>query len=288
MGEGRLMIIAVADTCAFGGITLGQTDVDDVEWYFLGIDGWGAPGSTSQPIQRGRGDGGFASEAWLKYRTFTIQGAIVAPDRPSMVAAQDALNAAASIQQQALTIVNGGTERTVLGAQRQDDVLYKETSPISVEFAITFVAVDPRKFGEPITYSTFLPQSTGGLTVPFAVPFTIASTVVTGQVTMTNPGNTAGKVLMRIDGPVTGPVISHVATGAQLVFATSLVLNAGEWLDIDMDARTILANGQSSRAGYVTTRGWSQFDPGGNTWAFTAPVFDAGSKLTVTAYPSWL
>ena len=284
------MIINVGDTCAFGGLTLGQTDIADVEWYFLGIDGWGAPGSTSQPTQRGRGDGGFASEAWLQYRTFTVQGAIVAPDRPSLVAAQDVLNVAASIQPQALTIVNGGSERTVIGAQRQNEVLYKETSPISVEFAITFFAVDPRKFGAPITQSTALPSSSGGLTWPVQWPVQWTGVQVTGVVTIDNPGNKAGKVIMRIDGPVQGPSVTHIGSGAALTFASSYTLNAGSWLDIDVDpeVRSVLENGQSSRAGWVTSRGWFALDPGPNQFAFNATVYNSSALLTVTGYPAYL
>jgi len=121
----------------------------------------------------------------------------------------------------------------------------------------------------------------------FRVPFTIDAVTVTGQVSLENPGNEPGPVRLRIDGPCAGPVITHVSTGAQLVFSSALVLNEGEWLDIDMEARTVLANGQASRSGWITSRGWSQFDPGLNTWSFTAASFNPASRLTVTATPSW-
>jgi len=119
------------------------------------------------------------------------------------------------------------------------------------------------------------------------VPFLIDAVTVTGQVSLVNPGNEAGPVHLRIDGPCAGPVITHISTGAQLVFSSALVLNAGEWLEVDMEARTVLANGQASRSGWITSRGWSQFDPGLNTWAFTAASFTSAARLTVSATPSW-
>jgi len=119
------------------------------------------------------------------------------------------------------------------------------------------------------------------------VPFTIDAVTVTGQVSLSNAGNESGPVRLRIDGPCTGPVITHGSTGAQLVFSTSLVLRAGEWLEVDMENRTVLANGQAGRAGWITSRGWSAFDPGDNSWAFTAAVYHPASRLTVTATPSW-
>jgi len=119
------------------------------------------------------------------------------------------------------------------------------------------------------------------------IPFTIDAVTVTGQVSLVNPGNETGPVRLRIDGPCRGPVVTHVSSGTQLIFSSSLVLGAGEWIDVDMEARTVLANGQASRAPWITSRGWSGFTPGENTWAFTAAAFDAAARLTVVATPSW-
>jgi hypothetical protein len=119
------------------------------------------------------------------------------------------------------------------------------------------------------------------------VAFSINATTVTGQVGLTNPGNESGPVVLRIDGPCVGPVVTHVSTGNALVFSSSLVLQSGEFLLIDMDARTALANGQSNRAGYITSRGWSAFDPGDNAWSFAAQQFNSQSRLTVSAVPAW-
>lgn len=119
------------------------------------------------------------------------------------------------------------------------------------------------------------------------IPFSIDAVTVTGQVSLVNPGNETGPVRLRIDGPCRGPVVTHVSTGTQLIFSSSLVLGAGEWLEVDMEARTVLANGQATRSPWITSRGWSGFTPGENTWAFTAAAFDAAARLTVVATPSW-
>jgi hypothetical protein len=121
----------------------------------------------------------------------------------------------------------------------------------------------------------------------FTVPFIIDAKTITGQVSLTNPGNESGTVVLRIEGPCVGPVVTHVSTGNAIVFSSSLVLREGEFLEIDMDARTALANGQSNRAGYITSRGWSAFDPGRNTWAFSAAQYNSQSQLSVTAVPAW-
>lgn len=125
------------------------------------------------------------------------------------------------------------------------------------------------------------------LTAALTVPFQINATTVTGQVNLNNPGNESGPVVLRIDGPCTGPVVTHVSTGNALVFSSSLVLQDNEFLLIDMDARTALANGQANRADYITSRGWSSFDPGDNTWAFSAARYNSESQLSVAAVPAW-
>ncbi|WP_243063182.1 phage tail family protein [Humibacter sp. RRB41] len=202
-----------------------------------------------------------------------------------MLDAEDAIVAACSLDDVQLTVTEYGVDRWVM-VHREDEPIINRTRPDYAEFSLQMVSDDWRKFGTELSGSTFLPSSSGGLSVPFAVPFTIDATQVTGQVSLTNPGNTTGPVRLRIDGPTTGPQIAHIGTGLVLTFASSLVLGVGEWLDVDMEAQTALANGQSSRAMWITNRGWSGFDPGDNTWSFTAVGYDPASKLTVYATPA--
>ena len=280
------MLINVGDSCSFGGVKLGATDPYGAELYFTGIDGRGAAGSTAQPQRRAGADGAIATPAYLTERVFTVSAGIVAPDRPSLIAAFDRVQAAASINPQQVTVSAGGAERYAL-AQRQGEITIRDEADVYMSFDITFLACDARWFADDVQASTLMPQSSGGLTIPFTVPFSIDSNVQTGYCSLTNPGNATGKMLLRVDGPCTGPVITHVTSGTQLVVASSYNIVAGNFLLIDMDNRLVLENGQADRAAYVTSRGWFGFDPGANTLAFTAAVLNATGKLTVTATPAW-
>lgn len=269
------------------GIIFGGVDENGVEWHLTGLDGWGSPASTLAVQQKPRGNGAFrAVPAYMQPRTLAPSGTVYAPDFDTASDAWDQLCAAFPLTPTRLDVTEGSRTRYVM-VQRQDETIPTWLTDSSFTFSSQLTAVDPRKFGDDEIAITKLPAVSGGFAFPLAFPFAINSTIVSGTCALINSGNTAGPVSMRIDGPCTGPIVTHVSSGSQLVFSSSLVLGSGEFLVIDMEAQTTLANGQSSRNGYIQSRGWSSFDPGLNTWAFTAAGYNSASKLTVTATPAW-
>lgn len=269
-----------------GGIPFGRVDEFGVDWGIEEFDGWGATGSTRQSVQKARAGGAWSGQGYAKPRAISSSGKFYAPTPEAAQAALDRLNGAVSLDDTDLMVHEPGMSRRVV-AHRTDDVLHRWVMPTIGSWAIGLMADDPRKFATPLSASTRLPASSGGLTVPFTVPFSIDATLISGQVNLNNPGNETGPVILRVDGPCHGPSITHVASGLTLVFSASLVLGAGEWLTIDTEARTVMANDQSSRSGYITSRGWFGFVPGDNTFAFTATSFDSDALLTISATPAW-
>lgn len=269
-----------------GPLSLTGLEDSGVEWITETVDGWeGSPRSTVSVVQKARAGGAWAGTAYFAARSLAAKGLVTAPTEALLSDAIDRLNSACALEDTLLTVVESGRSRWCMA--RRDGEVIAVTTGLSAEWSIQLVATDPRKFGTPLSASTRLPASSGGLTVPFTVPFTIAATTVSGQVNLNNPGNETGPVILRVDGPCHGPSITHVASGLTLVFSASLVLNAGEWLTIDTEARTVMANDQSSRSGYITSRGWFGFVPGDNTFAFTATSFDADALLSISAVPAW-
>ena len=277
------MVIISPSYLDLGGITLTALEASGVQWITETVDGWeGSPSSTLKGVQRPRGHGSWAGNAYFTERSVAAAGRVFAPTAALLSDAIDRLNNAVALDDQVLTVTESGRTRHCV-VRRAGDVI-SSTTDLVAAWSIQVVSLDPRKLGATKTASTQLPSTSGGLTVPFTVPFSIDATQVSGQVMLTNSGNTAGPVTARIDGPCVGPVVTHKgANGGALVFAASLVLGAGEWLDIDYGKRQVLANGQASRNGYITARGWSTFEPGANTWSFTAASYTAGAQLTITA-----
>lgn len=250
--------------------------------------GLGVPSATGRAIPRARADGATIGDSYTSERYPVIVGTVKAATTEAALTARDMIAAAASTDPVALTVTRGASVRSCM-VKRSGEMGETWTSDTSFDFDLLMVAPDPRFTAAALTGSTGLPSSTGGLTVPFTVPFAIESTVSSGQVTLTNAGNAAGRVVLRItggSGGLTAPVVTHVSSGRSLVFASSLTIDEGVYVDVDMDAHTVLEQGIAARNGWVVSRQWSQFQPGGNLWAFSAASGEG--TMHVTAYPSWV
>lgn len=268
------------------GLVLSATEDSGVEWLTEKLEGWeGAPAPTGKPEQNVRGDGTWSGEQYVGGRSVAASGWVSAPTAALLEDAISRLNAACSLDDVPMHVIEQSGRARNARVHRSGEVIV-QTSDLEALWSIQVYADDPRKLHDAVSATTALPQSSGGLTFPVTFPLSFDATTNHGQVTLSNPGNEVGPVTIRIDGPCAGPVIRHENSGRTLVFASSLVLGSGEFLLIDMDARTVLANGQSNRRGYVYSAGWSFFEPGDNTWSFTAASYNAASRMTVTAYPA--
>lgn len=272
------------------GPVLGATDEHGVRWSLTKFDGWkGSPSPTLQLSQRARGHGATASESFLTARIMTLEGFLHTTDSVAQDAALDRLNAAVTLDPFTLLVSEPSGIRHIV-ARRQGEVIPTVHTPQLAGYSILVSAKDPRKYGDLMTESTNLPSSSGGLVYPVTYPVTYTGDSNSGVVRVINTGNAEAPVWLRIDGPIPagGWTVTHVGKKQSLTFATSLALVAGEFVTVDMDRREVLAQGQSARAGYVTSRGWFSLDPGVNDIAFSAQNYSSTAQLTVTTKPAWL
>lgn len=271
-------------------VSLGWINPDGTEFYLDDIQGWEAAASTIQVIQKPRGYGGVAGEAFLKSKPMILVGSVSARDLDSAHDAEELLLKGVPLDEITMIVTEGKRIRTSK-VRRTDTPIITWTSDTAFDYSLAVVAVDPRRLGGALTASTSLPQSIGGLTIPFTIPFSIDATVSSGQITLTNDGEYQGPVLLRIDGPINGPIVHHTgSSGVRTIAFPTLNLGVGEFLDIDMEAHTAQAQGSVSRTAWMTVREWSLFDPGVNTWQFaatnSATNYPTPPTLTVTAYPA--
>lgn len=141
-----------------------------------------------------------------------------------------------------------------------------------VRYQAQFLAADPRSYSQTettATGSTF--ESTGGATMPRTFPVTfIASDSATASVN--NTGNRPTPAVFRVYGFATDPQIVLVGDSASRRIAMTGTIGAGDYLELDVQARTVKLNGTSPAQEFI--------DASETTW-FDLPVGTSTIRLLV-------
>lgn len=134
-----------------------------------------------------------------------------------------------------------------------------------------------------------------GITFPLVLPFTFAAGSSSGTATVTNDGNTSAYPVIRLYGPCTNPVIENETVGRSIVFGNAdvgdLVLAAGEYVELDVRARTVLLDGETqSRHQYMdfVESGWWALEPGANAVRFAPESFEPGCAAVFIYRHTWI
>lgn len=111
--------------------------------------------------------------------------------------------------------------------------------------AIQWQATDPRVYSlvERVAVAALPVPATDGLRFPLVFPLGFGAGKPGGRLVATNDGDVASWPVWEITGPVTGPVIADRDSGRRLVFDSGFIIDRGQRLVIDTDARTVLLNG---------------------------------------------
>lgn len=188
-----------------------------------------------------------------------------------------------------LRFVIGGTEYLMRGRPR---MVEPDLTLINSGKSITqaaFVALDPFIYSgaETVAGPLNLPTVIGGLTIPLTVPFTIDAVPAGGTAVLVNAGTAETGLMLRIDGPVTDPVVSlTLASGTVQTLRFDATIVAGEWIDVDTAARTVTLNGTTSLRGQ-TSGVWPILPAGSHTIRWLASDMTQTGTLTVRFRSAW-
>lgn len=167
--------------------------------------------------------------------------------------------------------------------------------PVDLDFfyglpivTVEFVATDPRIYdATPWRLQTALPSGNGGLEFAADSPLYFNASTETGDVGAENEGTFPVAPVIRIDGPVTNPSVTHLEKGATLDF--TITLGATDYLLIDNESRSVLLNGTSNRYSTLTsTSTWWDLDPGDNTIRFRSDANTESAVMTAYYRSAWL
>jgi hypothetical protein len=127
----------------------------------------------------------------------------------------------------------------------------------------------------------------GGVTLPTTIP----GRLVGGSITITNTGDAAAPLLLRIDGPAVEPWIRvQRPDGVVQTVRFDLTLTDGQWLTVDSVSRQALLNDQPN----ANQRGNASWDmdeypilPGVTVIRFGAAEYDPDAELSASARSAW-
>jgi Siphovirus-type tail component, C-terminal domain len=241
-----------------------------------------------------RRHGELPGDDFLGGRSIVLTLEVFGADDTAFQAAIDALKLAfapgspeASLVLQVPGIAGGGQRRINARPRKLalpvdvDRFFYRQPTCI-----IQLDATDPRIYDDALqSVATSLAATPTGHTWNNTWNLSWGTAGVSGSIFANNAGTFPTPPAFRIDGPVTNPSIENITSGFTLAF--NITLGAGEFLDIDTDARTVLLGGTASRYSTLTIADWFDLKPGITELKFRGTT--AGSpQLTAIWRSAWL
>lgn len=280
------------------GFPLYGVDSYDCEWHvtFQDVSGlFDGVASTLETSKKSMTDGWYANLPRLQGRSITIEGYVIGRCTESCVMAWNTFKSVLKPTGMRLTIRLGDIGRQVQVLQSSSAPLVKWAGVNILKFSLGLTSLSPYLYGlESLSGTTRMPKTDGGMQFPYGFEGVDGSPsswlwseiVVSGQVNLVNVGTAPSPVLIRIDGPVVNPQVSHVGSGHVIAFDMSL--GGGHYVTMNGMTHEILVDGTDPARGRVVKREWSQAEAGPNTWGFDASEYSDEALMTVSFYPAYL
>lgn len=281
------------------GFPLYGLDANGCEWHttFQDVSGlFDGVASTLKTSEKVMADGWYSNIPVFQGRTITIEGYIIGRCTENCLASWDLLKCTVGGVDMSLTVVLGNVRRQVQVMQSASAPLVKWAGVNMLRFSLSLTSLSPYLFGmDLVSDETGLPKTVGGMTFPYSFTsvetgstagWTWDETATSGYVRLQNTGTAPSPVLIRVDGPVVNPQITHA--GSDHVMAFDISLGSGHYILINGQTHEILVDGTDSARGRVKRREWSQAEIGLNMWGFNASEFSDAAKMTVSFYPAYL
>lgn len=273
-------------------------DDNGCEWHvtFQDVSGlFDGVSSTLKTSEKAMTDGWYGNLPRLQGRTITIEGHILGRCSESCVTSWNAFKSVLDTGGMLLTARLGDIGRQVRVWQSGSAPLIKWAGVNVLRFSVGLTSLSPYLYGlDSVSGSTGLPSSSGGMLFPYhfeeaGVPLSSwmwSENVVSGSVPLSNVGTGPSPVMIRIDGPVVNPQVSHVGSGHVIAFDVSL--GSGHYATMNGVTHEILIDGTDPARGRVKRREWSQAEPGMNVWGFGASEYSETARMTVSFYPAYM
>lgn len=279
------------------GFRLYGMDDNGCEWHvtFQDVSGlFDGVASTLRTESKVMTDGWYGNLPRLQGRTITIEGHIIGRCTESCVTSWNAFKSVLDTGGMLLTARLGDIGRQVRVWQSASAPLIKWDGVNILRFSLGLTSLSPYLYElEKVSGVSGLPSSSGGMQFPYRFEeaggslssWMWSENVVSGNVALNNVGTAPSPVMIRIDGPVVNPQVSHVGSGHVIAFDMSL--GSGHYATVNGVTHEILIDGTDPARGRVKRREWSQAEPGLNVWGFNAGEYSGTARMTVSFYPAY-
>lgn len=279
------------------GFPLYGVDDNGCEWHttFQSVTGlFDGVASTLRTESKVMTDGWYGNLPRLQGRTITIEGHIIGRCTESCVTSWNAFKSVLDTGGMLLTARLGDIGRQVRVWQSASAPLIKWDGVNILRFSLGLTSLNPYLYGlEEVSGVSGLPSSSGGMQFPYRFEeaggslssWMWSENITSGQVALDNVGTAPSPVMIRIDGPVVNPQVSHVGSGHVMAFNMSL--GSGHYATVNGVTHEILIDGTDPARGRVKRREWSQAEPGMNVWGFNASEYSGTARMTVLFYPAY-
>ncbi len=155
-----------------------------------------------------------------------------------------------------------------------------------LRYGVSLFAPDPRFYSDTLSTGAYDPTDSGEGGLDFNLDFELVFNGAGGaaRLSAVNEGTVPTPPTFTITGPVTNPIIDNDTTGESL-YTQDCALSAGDTLEIDMGARTVLLAGTTSRPDLidVSLTDWFYLAPGTNLLRLRGSGMSAGvTELAVS------
>lgn len=265
-----------------------------IDW----LNWWSAAPVRTSDVERGGVNGVLAGRDLLGAHSTIVQVQIIGDTADDLADKIDAWKAATQSSTDDFVTIRanllGRTRRRIGRFRVPGEIITRgrvTTGGHVVNGSTQFVAFDGITYGDTQAQAITTRELPGaGFSVPFTPPFSLAASSG-GSVSIMNGGNRNAPWTARLDGPLQYPEIVHTQTGRRLFLALEanggVDLQAGQWLELDSNARSVLLNGTADRRSNLTVDStWWELLPGSND--FTLRADDGTGSLTITTRDAWL
>lgn len=263
----------------FGDQILTGRTADGACWYVTKLTGWlDTPAVRLASSDKVQAHGAYLGQSFFSARQITVEGTITAP-RDALLVAIRQLGLAVSDPSTPADLViadanpAAGVASVLLGGQ----LLTKPVGAGGFAYSLPLTAPDPRIYSEVVKQADLsLSDDTDGLEFPFGFPFSFGNIPNGNAVTATNSGNISTSPTVRFYGPLSSPTIVNNRSGRSVRIPLTII--PGDYIDVDMGAKTILLNGYAPRPASLSGRFWD-LQPGQTEITFGASSGSGTARL---------